>query len=166
MIKNAADVVFGGISYWIAGFGMSFGNEDSSNEFVGIGYFFVDSQEDDMGQLFATFVFQLSFATTATTIVSGAMAERTKLTSYILYSFFNTYVYCIPAHWVWGKNGYLARLGCVDIAGSGVVHLCGGVAALVAAVLLKPRTGRYDDGREQPPLGNPVNTLLGLFMLW
>ncbi|XP_071171797.1 putative ammonium transporter 3 [Mytilus edulis] len=166
MIKNAADVIFGGISYWMVGFGISFGKDEGSNGFIGVGYFFVDSNGPDMGQLFATFVFQLSFATTATTIVSGAMAERTKLTSYMVYSFFNTYVYCIPAHWVWDKNGFLNKLGCVDIAGSGVVHLCGGTAALVATYLLKPRTGRYENEEQRPILGNPVNTILGLFMLW
>lgn len=166
MIKNAADVIFGGMSYWMIGFGLSFGKDQGSNAFVGVGYFFVDSVGSDMGQLFATFVFQLSFATTATTIVSGAMAERTKLTSYIVYSFFNTCVYCIPAHWVWDSKGFLNKLGCVDIAGSGVVHLCGGMAALVASILLKPRLGRYDNGTGPPPLGNPVNTIIGLFMLW
>lgn len=166
MIKNAADVIFGGISYWMVGFGISFGKDEGSNGFIGVGYFFVDSNGPDMGQLFATFVFQLSFATTATTIVSGAMAERTKLTSYMVYSFFNTYVYCLPAHWVWDKNGFLNKLGCVDIAGSGVVHLCGGTAALVATYLLKPRTGRYENGAQRTILGNQVNTILGLFMLW
>ena len=105
MVKNAVDVIFGGVSYWIFGFGLSFGNAAGSNGFSGVGYFFVDCSDDSMGLLFSTYVFQLSFATTATTIVSGAMAERTKLISYTVFSFLNTIVYCIPAHWEWASDG-------------------------------------------------------------
>lgn len=107
MVKNAVDVVFGGVSYWAFGFGLSFGNDPGSNAFSGVGYFFVDSDDDSMGLLFSTYVFQLSFATTATTIVSGAMAERTKLMSYLIFSFLNTIVYCLPAHWEWSQQGKL-----------------------------------------------------------
>ena len=105
MVKNAVDVVFGGVSYWIFGFGLSFGNEAGSNSFNGVGLFFVDTEDETMGLLYSTYVFQLSFATTATTIVSGAMAERTKLLTYIIFSFLNTIVYCIPAHWEWAEKG-------------------------------------------------------------
>lgn len=170
MFKNAVDVVFGGITYWAFGFGLSFGNKPGSNPFCGNGYFFVDSSTEEMGLLYSTFVFQLSFATTATTIVSGAMAERTKLLSYIVFSFCNTIVYCIPAHWEWASDGFLRKLGVVDIAGSGAVHLVGGVSALVAATMLKPRIGRFVPGQkptENPlTMGNPGNTLIGMFMLW
>ncbi|XP_045215152.2 putative ammonium transporter 3 [Mercenaria mercenaria] len=170
MVKNAVDVVFGGITYWAFGFGLSFGNSPGTNPFCGVGYFFVDASQSDMGIIFSTYVFQLSFATTATTIVSGAMAERTKLLSYIVFSFLNTIVYCIPAHWEWASNGFLRTLGVVDIAGSGAVHLVGGVSAFVATFLLKPRHGRYREGQkatENPlPMGNPTNALIGMFMLW
>ena len=166
MVKNAIDVIFGGLSYWMFGFGLSFGTDYGSNPFCGVGYFFVDSSDEDMGILFSTFVFQMSFATTATTIVSGAMAERTKLTSYVIFSFFNTLIYCIPAHWTWAANGFLRTLGVVDVAGSGAVHLVGGMSAFVAAALLKPRLGRYDNGTKALPLGNPVSSLIGMFMLW
>ncbi|KAJ8304622.1 hypothetical protein KUTeg_018205 [Tegillarca granosa] len=135
MVKNAIDVVFGGLSYWAFGFGLSFGEDVGTNPFCGVGYFLVDSSDENMGILYSTFVFQLSFATTATTIVSGAMAERTKLTAYILFSFFNTVIYCFPAHWEWAQNGFLRTLGCVDVAGSGAVHLVGGVSGLVAAIM-------------------------------
>ncbi|KAK3097740.1 hypothetical protein FSP39_012695 [Pinctada imbricata] len=157
---------FGGLSYWMFGFGLSFGEDQGTNPFCGVGYFFVDSSDENMGILFSTFVFQMSFATTATTIVSGAMAERTKLTSYIIFSFFNTLIYCIPAHWTWASNGFLRVLGLVDVAGSGAVHLVGGVSAFVAAALLKPRLGRYSNGTKSVPLGNPVSSMIGMFMLW
>ncbi|OWF51366.1 ammonium transporter 3 [Mizuhopecten yessoensis] len=166
MMKNAVDVIFGGLSYWAVGFGLSFGMDYGSNPFCGVGSFFVDSSDERMGLLFATFVFQLSFATTATTIVSGAMAERTKMTAYILFSITNTVVYCIPAHWEWATNGFLRTMGCVDIAGSGAVHLTGGMSAMVAAIILKPRLGRYDKGTGQKTPPNPVSALVGMFMLW
>ncbi len=76
-----------------------------------------------MGPVFTTFLFQMSFATTATTIVSGAMAERCNFNAYCLFSLVNTVVYCLPAHWLWHSSGLLKRMGVVDIAGSGGVHL-------------------------------------------
>ncbi|CAH1778550.1 unnamed protein product [Owenia fusiformis] len=167
MVKNAVDVIYGGLSYWTFGYAFSFGEDSGSNPFIGIGYFFVDSSDpNELGILFATFVFQLSFATTATTIASGMMAERTKLFSYSLFSFFNTLVYCVPAHWVWGSNGFLSELGVIDIAGSGAVHLLGAVSGLVATILLKPRIGRYDNIDDEPPIGNGTNSILGMFILW
>jgi ammonia channel protein AmtB len=168
MIKNVVDVVFGGMSYWMFGYGLSYGSESSTNPFCGIGSWFVTSKDpDEMGVVYSNFIFQLSFTTTATTIVSGAMAERTKLTSYIIFSYFNTLTYCFPAHWMWAENGFLRQLGCIDVAGSGPVHLLGGISALIGAVLLGPRMGRYDNpdqGDVQPC--NPTNSVLGLFMLW
>ena len=98
-------------------------------------------------------------------LIAGAMAERTKLEAYIIFSFLNTFVFCFPAHWIWGHNGWLAALGAVDIAGAGPVHLVGGITGLVATLILKPRHGRYDS-KSPPPMGSPTNALLGLFMLW
>ncbi|KAK3097088.1 hypothetical protein FSP39_006251 [Pinctada imbricata] len=166
MVKNAIDVIFGGLSYWVFGFGLSFGDSYGSNPFCGIGYFFVETSEEHMGIVFSTFVFQLSFSTTATTIVSGAMAERTKLTAYIVFSFLNTLIYCLPAHWYWASNGFLRKLGIVDVAGSGVVHLVGGVSAFVSAAFLKPRLGRYAKNNSFTNAGNPVSSLIGTFILW
>ncbi|XP_074651674.1 putative ammonium transporter 3 [Tubulanus polymorphus] len=166
MVKNAVDVVFGGITYWLYGYALSFGTGPLNNPFCGASYFLVDASHSDMGIVFSTYIFQLSFATTATTIVSGAMAERTRLSAYIIYSLLNTIVYVLPAHWLWGKDGWLNDLGAVDIAGSGAVHLLGGVSALVAAWMLKPRMGRYDNEDEPWPLGNPSNMMIGTFMLW
>ena len=93
------------------------------------------------------------------------MAERTKLEAYIVFSFLNTLIFCFPAHWVWGSNGWLSQLGYVDIAGAGPVHLVGGVTGLVATLVLKPRHGRFDS-KFGPPMGAPTNALLGMFMLW
>ena len=144
MVKNAVDVIFGGLSYWIFGFAFSFGIIDRGNPFCGLGYFVTDADESEMGQVYSEYFFQLSFATTATTIVSGAMAERISLRAYILYSFLNTLTYTFPAHWIWAENGWLRKMGAVDIAGCGPVHLVGGVSGLVATMMLKPRIGRFD----------------------
>ncbi|XP_041364174.1 putative ammonium transporter 3 [Gigantopelta aegis] len=165
MMKNVVDVIFGGITYWAFGFGFSFGNSEGTNPFCGIGYWFVNPGTDTAGLVYSTFVFQLSFATTATTIVSGAMAERTKLSAYIVFSATNILTYCFPAHWMWGTKGFLLSLGAIDFAGSGVVHLVGGASAFVAALMLKPRLGRFD-GTRPPASTNQVNSLLGMFMLW
>ena len=97
--------------------------------------------------------------------ISGAMAERTKLEAYIIFSFLNSFIFCLPAHWVWAKSGFLNILGMVDVAGAGPVHLVGGVTGLVATLMLKPRYGRYKY-KHPPPMGSPTNALLGMFMLW
>ena len=164
MVKNAVDVIFGGLSYWLFGFAFSFGNR--GNPFCGLGYFLTDADESEMGQVYSQYFFQLSFATTATTIVSGAMAERITLKAYIVYSFLNTLTYSFPAHWIWGENGWLRNLGAVDIAGCSAVHLVGGVSGLVATLMLKPRSGRFDVNVPPPAMASPTNVLLGTFMLW
>ncbi|XP_031622329.1 putative ammonium transporter 3 isoform X2 [Contarinia nasturtii] len=168
MMKNIVDIVLGGFTYWLFGYGMSFGRGPLTNPFIAIGDFLLDPGVGDalMGPIFAAFLFQLSFATTATTIVSGAMAERCNFKAYCLFSFFNTVVYCIPAGWVWGEHGFLNNLGAVDIAGSGPVHLIGGSSAFASAMMLGPRLGRYAEGIDPLPLGNPVNACMGLFVLW
>ncbi|XP_014472374.1 PREDICTED: putative ammonium transporter 3 isoform X2 [Dinoponera quadriceps] len=168
MMKNVVDIVLGGLTYWFFGFGFSFGLKEPSNPFVGSGGLFIDPPIDDeyMGAICAAFLFQLSFATTSTTIVSGAMAERCNFKAYCIFSFLNTIVYCLPAGWVWGDHGFLNQLGVVDIAGSGPVHLVGGISALACAIMLGPRIGRYDNGIDPLPLGCPVNAIMGLFVLW
>ncbi|XP_077988595.1 putative ammonium transporter 2 [Glandiceps talaboti] len=165
MVKNAIDVIFGGLSYWAFGYGLSFGVDKYSNPFCGVGDFFVDASDKHIGSLFSNYFFQASFATTATTIVSGAMAERTKLEAYIVFSFLNTFIYCIPCHWIWGKNGWLNQLRVIDIAGSGAVHLVGGTTGLIATLMLGPRYRRFEKDQDYS-MGNPTNVLLGMFMLW
>ena len=165
MVKNAVDVIFGGLSYWMFGFAFSFGIINRNNPFCGLGFFMTDADESEMGRVYAEYFFQFSFATTATTIVSGAMAERINLKAYILYSFLNTLTYSFPAHWIWDENGWLRTMGAVDIAGCGAVHLVGGVSGLVATLMLKPRIGRFD-GSLPKQMASPTNVLLGTFMLW
>ncbi|XP_066969358.1 putative ammonium transporter 3 [Macrobrachium rosenbergii] len=166
MVKNVVDVVLGGITYWLFGYALSFGESEWTNPFCGWGSFALNPDEEAMGEVYTKFFFQLSFATTATTIVSGAVAERFNFVAYVLFSTVNTVIYCIPAGWLWGNHGFLRRMGVVDIAGSCGVHVCGGSSALVAARLVGPRIGRYDHGESPLPMGSPTNAILGMFMLW
>ncbi len=100
--------------------------DPGTNVMFGVGKWFVSATGMAAGPVFTTFLFQLSFATTATTIVSGGIAERCNFYSYCLFSLVNTVVYCLPAGWMWGNHGFLKKLGAVDIAGGGAVHLVGG----------------------------------------
>ena len=100
-----------------------------------------------------------------TTIISGSLGERTNFYFYIIFSLLNTFVFCVPAGWLWAEQGFLKNLGVVDIAGSCGVNLVGGAGALVGAVMLGPRIGRWDQRRE-PPMGSAGNAIIGVFMLW
>ena len=161
MMKNISDIIFGGISFWLFGYGLAFGSSKYSNSIIGIGDFFFEEEITvDGGWHFAHYFFQLTFATTATTIVSGALAERCKFCAYCLFSIFNTFIYCIPAHWVFDNKGWLNKLGVIDFAGAGPVHLLGGTTAIVGAYILKPRINRNTESNLL------VNAILGLFLLW
>uniref|UniRef100_A0A8D8GPY1 Ammonium transporter n=4 Tax=Culex pipiens TaxID=7175 RepID=A0A8D8GPY1_CULPI len=170
MLRNVVDIVLGGISFWFFGYAFMLGRSGSllQNPFIGLGDFFADASPGDplLGPVMVIYLFQMTFSACCTTIVGGAVAERFNLKAYCLYSFLNTIVYSISAGWVWGEHGFLYQLGVVDIAGSGPVHLVGGSSALAAVLLLGPRLGRYDKGADPPPLGNPVNVCLALFVLW
>ncbi|XP_035207695.1 putative ammonium transporter 3 [Stegodyphus dumicola] len=165
LVKNATNVLVGGIAYWAFGFSLSFGNR-YSDLWIALGSFFTQADIEEMGVVYSKFVFELAYATTATTLISGAMAERCKFTSYCVVTALIIFVYSLPSGWMWRDNGFLASLGAVDVGGSGTVHLVGGCCGIVAATILGPRTGRYDRGLQLLPLGNPTNALLGLFMLW
>lgn len=99
MMKNVVDVVLGGFTYWLFGYGLSYGRSAYTTPFIAFGDFLPDPAMDDplMGKIFTAFFFQLSFATTATTIISGTVAERINFHAYCLLSLINTVVYCIPA---------------------------------------------------------------------
>ena len=129
------------------------------------GHFFVDGNVTSSGWLYTNFFFQLSFSTTSTTIVSGAMAERTKLDSYCVFSFVNTLIYAFPAHWIWDSQGWLRQMGVVDAAGGCAVHIVGGFTGLIATLILRPRLGRFSPNY-QPEMSSPTNALVGMFMLW
>ena len=106
MMKHLVDVCFGGLSFYIFGFGLMFGRGEYNNPFIATGDFFVNAPVGDplMGQIFTFYFYQMSFATTSTTIVSGACAERFRFPAYVLFSFVNTVVYSISGGWVWGKR--------------------------------------------------------------
>ena len=119
MMKNLVNVVLVGITFWAYGYGLSYG-KDYSNPFFSTGSWFVDPDynSEDAGSTLVKFIFQLSFATITSTIVSGAIAERCNFDAYCLFSLVNTVIFCLPAHWMWAPNGFLKVLGAVDIAGN------------------------------------------------
>lgn len=157
------------IGFWSVGYAWMFG---AGNRFVGTeGYFLAGLPEflDSGLHLHAMFFFQLCFAATAATIVSGAVAERIKIQSFMLFSVVLTaLIYPVVGHWAWSSDGWLFQKGFADFAGSTVVHSVGGWAALTGAYLLGPRLGKYDkSGRAQPiPGHNLALVTLGGLVLW
>lgn len=172
MMKNLMDFSLGSIIYWAMGFGIMFG---AGNLFFGTSGFFLndtgatfDSLSWSKVPLDCKYLFQLVFCATAATIVSGAMAERTKFVSYLIYSVvISAIIYPVSGHWIWG-GGWLAELGMWDFAGSTVVHSVGGWLALVGAIILGPRIGKYgSDGTPRPIPGHSIPlAALGVFILW
>ena len=173
MMKNLGDLAVATMGYWILGFGIMFGD---GNGFIGTTGFFVSPQTGDLypslnwtsvPTLVAWF-FQMMFCATAATIVAGAMAERTRYRSYLLYSFFiSVLFYPMVGHWIWG-GGWLAELGMADFAGSTVVHSVGGWFALAGVIVLGPRIGKYSDmGMSQALPGHNLQiATVGVFVLW
>ena len=166
MVKNAVDVIYGGLAYWLFGFAFSYGISERENPVIGLGYFVTDAHEGEMGLVFSKYFFQLSFSTTATTIVSGAMAERTNLKAYTLYSFLNTLTYSVSAHWIWDEHGWLRKMGAVDIAGCGAVHFSWRGEWLGGDLDVKAPNCRFDANSPPKQMASPTNVLLGTFMLW
>lgn len=169
IMKNLMDFAIGTPLYWFTGFGIMFGGSGAL-----IGGLDPLVRGDYSGilpsgvPLPAFLIFQTVFCATAATIVSGAMAERTKFISYCIYSaVISAVVYPISGHWIWG-GGWLAQMGFHDFAGSTAVHMCGGVAALIGAKILGPRIGKYDkDGNPKAILGHSLTLgALGVFILW
>lgn len=171
IMKNLMDFCIGTPVFWIIGFGLMFGGDgDFIGSIKGI------ASESNYGSgmcpdgvpFFAFLIFQTVFCATAATIVSGAMAERTKFSSYCIYSFIiSLVIYPISGHWIWG-GGWLADRGFHDFAGSTAVHMVGGLSALIGAKILGPRIGKYDKNGKPKAIPGHSLTLgaLGVFILW
>ena len=195
LLKNTLDACIGAVLFWAFGFAFAFGGKGDALPFIGANYFFlmdIDAGHGknavfaDGGYGFAFWTFQWAFSAAAATIVSGAVAERCRLSAYAVYTTIITgFIYPVIVHWVWSADGFLSAFkttsnnageydpdfgsnGMMDFAGSGVVHMTGGGAALVAAIILGPRKGRFDaDGKVLPI--KPHSTVLqaiGTFILW
>lgn len=170
IMKNLMDFCIGTVVFFVLGYGIM----NSENYFFGL----IGRPEYQMFTDFANFdwsnfFFQLVFCATAATIVSGAMAERTKFSTYCIYSaIISAIVYPIEAGWVWNSAGWLAKLGYVDFAGSSVIHMVGGIASVIGAAMLGPRIGKYTKGKDGKVVVNafPGHSLtlgaLGCFILW
>ncbi|MEW6624466.1 MAG: ammonium transporter [Bacillota bacterium] len=168
LMKNISTISLGVVCYFIAGFAIMFGS--SKYGFIGTDGFALKFNTDvDFGlPLYAFWFFQAVFAATAATIVSGAVAERAKFSSYIVFTVVITlFIYPVVGHWTWG-GGWLDSLGFIDFAGSTVVHSVGAWSALVGAFILGPRLGKYtSSGKVNPIPGHniPLGTL-GVLLLW
>jgi ammonium transporter, Amt family len=174
--KNIADAIVGILAFFAVGFAFAFGG---GNDFIGTDGFFLSGLDtfgiaEEGGLSVATvFFFQAVFAATAVTIASGAMAERTKFSAYLVFSVVMcAFIYPVVVHWTWG-GGLIAQLNFddavySDFAGSGIVHMTGGIAALMGAFFLGPRIGRYsEDGTPRAIPGHSIPfATLGVFILW
>ena len=169
LMKNLMDFCIGTVVFILIGFGLLLG-EDLAG-FIGKPGFDIFTSYENFD--WSSFVFNLVFCATTATIVSGAMAERTKFLSYCIYSgVISALIYPIEAHWIWG-GGWLARIGFHDFAGSCAIHMVGGISALIGAKLLGPRIGKFvrdKDGKVTKVNAFPGHNLpvgcLGVFILW
>jgi len=175
ILWNLLDSAGGGVAFWACGYAFAFGGDGgggggSSKSFVGTTGFFVNAFD---GIPLDQFFYQFTFACALSSIVAGTLAERCQMAAYLCYSLFLTgFAYPVVAHAMWSDNGFLSASS-IDLAGSGTVHMAGGAAALVAALILGPRIGRFYD-RHGKPLEHPVDfsphsvvlQMLGTFCLW
>ncbi|MBN73803.1 MAG: ammonium transporter [Gimesia sp.] len=169
LFKNLMDVCAGVLVYYAVGYGLMYPG-DAGNGYFGFAQFGIGEAGDPgPGVLHpqVDFLFQVAFAATAATIVSGAVAGRLKFSSYLIYSIILTgIIYPISGYWKWG-GGWLDAMGFYDFAGSIVVHAVGGFAGLAGALVLGPRIGRFKDGKSVPiPGHNIAQATLGVFILW
>jgi len=181
ILWNLLDSCGGGLAFWICGYAFAYGGDDSNDpkkSFVGSTNFFLMNPDTD----YESWFFQFAFACALSSIVAGTIAERTKMTAYLLYSAFLVgFVYPVIAHSFWSPQGFLSNTavnplwdcGAYDLAGSGPVHMTGGVCALAAAIVLGPRIGRFydedgnllDEPHDFPPHSVALQ-FLGTFCLW
>ena len=169
LMKNLMDFCIGTPLYWLLGYGIMFGTGTAL--FGWIDPFIIKDYSSVLPAgvpLWAFAIFQTVFCATSATIVSGAMAERTKFSAYCIYSAaISLFIYPVSGHWIWG-GGWLAEMGFHDFAGSTAVHMVGGVCALIGAKMLGPRIGKYGkDGKPRAILGHNLSiAALGVFILW
>lgn len=169
IMKNLMDFAIGSVMFWAFGYAIMYGSETAAGGLfrwspAHQGYFFFKATD------WYNLLFQTVFCATAATIVSGAIAGRTKFTTYLIFSVvLTTLIYPISGSWYWPLDGnaWLSEAGFVDFAGSSVVHAVGGFASLAAAVMVGPRIGKYVDGKAQViPGHNMAFGALGVFILW
>ena len=169
LMKNLMDFCIGTPCFWLIGFGIMFGTGNALFGWIDPLIMKDYSAILPAGvPLWAYAIFQTVFCATSATIVSGAMAERTKFSAYCIYSAaISLLIYPISGHWIWG-GGWLAQLGFHDFAGSTAVHMVGGICALIGAKILGPRIGKYDkNGKPKAILGHNLTfAALGVFILW
>ena len=187
LFKNLMDAGIGAIGFWLVGYGFAYGGIEEDGVFIGSGNFALSDMGKEGQRQWTTWFFQWAFAATAATIVSGAVAERTKISAYFAYSIVITaIIYPVVVHWVWDTEGWLSAFstgkmlsgdpttsnGMIDFAGSGVVHMVGGFSGLMGAIVAGPRLGRFaptNDADGRPIVINEHNKLvaaLGVCILW
>mmetsp|Transcript_10004 Transcript_10004/g.13606 ORF Transcript_10004/g.13606 Transcript_10004/m.13606 type:complete len:458 (+) Transcript_10004:320-1693(+) len=181
LLKNSLDACLGAIVWWAIGYPLAYGEGGpADNEFIGGTNFFMSEKKQSKDNYYAGWMFQWAFAAAAATIVSGAVAERCDFRAYLIYTTMITgFTYPVVVHWGWSSEGWLSPWitdgkptmganGMMDFAGSGIVHMTGGGAALMGAIFLGPRTGRFDlDGKVvDMPGHSSVLAALGTFILW
>jgi ammonium transporter, Amt family len=168
LTENVLDAVITGVVFFLVGFGIAYG--DSISGFIGSSLFLLGGATGTAGtqeeaRLFLDFFYQFAFAAAASTIATGAMAERTNFLAKIIYSaIVAAVIYPVVVHWQWSEDGWLAAAGFLDFAGSTVVHQVGGVLALVGAFMLGARPGV--DPKNPPPAHNLGLASMGMFILW
>jgi len=174
LLKNLLDACVGAIIWYLIGFGIA--GASDGNEFLGTegdDYALSGWKNGTGGYAWISFFFSFTFAAAASTIVSGAVAERCQLPAYIIYTCVITgFIYPVVVHWVWTGTGFLSAFnpdhilgGNIDFAGSGVVHMTGGVAGRVGAAILGPRKGRVEDPSKFEGHSTPLQ-VIGTFLLW
>lgn len=187
LTKNLIDVCISGVSFFLVGYSFAYG--DSGNDFIGGQSDMFAFQPAVAGNTTYMWLYQWAFAAAAATIVSGAVAERCSLYAYLIYStIITSFIYPVVVKWCWG-GGWLSKEGYLDFAGSGVIHMVGGTAALVGATVLGPRIGRFEGGYVVPDKhsedqemvneylesiegssefepSDPTFQTLGVFLLW
>ena len=178
MLKNLLDACGAALGFWAFGYAFAYGaRAGDKTTFIGLNNFFLIGNVD-----YAFWLYEFAFAATATTVVAGTLAERCQMAAYLCYSvLLGGFVYPVVVHAIWSSHGFISAFnpqplmgsGAIDFAGSGVVHTCGGSAALWATMILGPRRGRFYDSRGIPlakpkpfPGHSVALQMLGTFILW